>query len=92
MEKRSNAVITMLALALFSEGRDKVFVGLSLDALAPTHKHLKGMLIVVGLGMREGEIREFTRQVSASHAIQTVSLISYFKNICTDPELGTRDV
>jgi hypothetical protein len=66
----------MLALALFDQDRDKVFIGLEFDALlVPTQIHLKNMLIV-WLGMGEREIREFTRQVYVSHTVLSPLLAS----------------
>jgi hypothetical protein len=56
MEKETITVTNMLALALLNQDRDKVFV--SLERMRSLH--LKDMLIVVGLGIREREIREFT--------------------------------
>jgi hypothetical protein len=83
----------MLAAVLLNQDRNKVFVGLDLDVLAPAEMHPKHMLLVGGLRMRERESRELVRQLSSNLTVKVVdSLTVYFENICTNPESGIGNV
>ena len=48
----ANTVKKVLTLTLFNQNRNKILVGLELDALATTQMHFKDMLLVGGLRMR----------------------------------------
>jgi hypothetical protein len=55
--------------------------------------HLKHMLELGGLGMKELKTGEFTRQVGASNTIEEVdALAANFKHIFTNAEYGTGNV
>jgi hypothetical protein len=89
----ANAVSEAVFVALFNRNSDKVLEGLDLDALLPTQMHLKHMLVLDGLGMRELKTGEFTRQLGASHTIEEVdALATNFKHIFAHAEYGTGNV
>jgi hypothetical protein len=64
---KADAITKVLVMAHLNQDRNKVLVGLKLEALATTHMHFKDMLLVGGLRVRERESRELGRQVSIQH-------------------------
>jgi hypothetical protein len=90
---KANTVKKVLTLTLLNQDRNKILVGLELDALVNIHMDFKDMLLVGGLSVRERESRELGRQCSASHTVPPVdSLTLDFKNIRANPENGARNV
>jgi hypothetical protein len=91
----ASAVTKVLTLTLLNQDRNKVLVGIDLDAIAAAQVNLKAMLLVGGLPVRERKSRELVRQGkarqgSASHTVQLVDFLTLdFENIQANPESST---
>jgi hypothetical protein len=89
----ANTVAEMLESSTVEHDGNKVLEDLDQNVFIVTQIHVKDMLMVVGLCMRDGVTRYRIRQVSTSLTIQVVDPPTrHFKSIGTDSERGSGNV